>query len=284
MVRMFCLAIAFVLTSLSVFAGEVETDLNGFRLQQFVKVAESELGRPFKTIDTGHSVVNAYQIDDDAYMVVEHHKKYPNHISMLQLTGFTTKTLPFKGLALGDPEAKVLAALGKPDDRKKMESPPVVKLSYRERNYSVELDSQGRLYSIQVFTNADVVTKTDGGEDLWATFKAAVQSKDFLLVSQTLRPDVEIYKSGKVLSIQTRYSEFLQRPDKAFVSALLGDADSVLQELSQSEPEEELRLVVDFGVGRVFKFRNGRILKEIAFFPYNGKYRVYEIAFREPGK
>jgi hypothetical protein len=280
----FWFAIALVLAPLGLCAGEVETDLNGFRLQQFVKVAESELGRPYETIDAGDSVVNAYRVDQDAYMIVGHHKKYPKHISTLQLTGLTTKALPFKGLVLGDPEAKVLAALGEPDSRRKTESPPVVLLSYRKRNYSVELDNEGRLYSIQIFTNADVINKANSGAGLWADFKAAVRSKDFLSVSEMLRPDVEIYKSGKVLSIQRRYSEFVRRPDKAFVSALFGDKDSVLQELARSEPEEELRMVLDFGMGRVFKFPNGRILREIAFFPYNGKYRVYEIAFRERAK
>lgn len=278
------LILALVFTPLNLYAGEVETDLNGFRLQQLTQAAESSLGSPFETIDTGPSVINAYRIDDNAYMVVGHLKKDPHHISLLQLTGFTAKASPFKGLVLGDPETKVLAALGKPDERKKVGYPPVVSLFFKERNYSIELDTEGRLYSIQIFTNADLTTKTERDENLWTTFKTLVQTKDFRLMSEMIRPDVEIYKSGEVLSIQRRYSDFLQQPDKAFASALLGEVDSVLQEVSQTEPEEEIRLALDVGVGRVFKFPTGSILKEIAFFPYNGKYRVYEIAFREHEK
>ncbi|MBI4207136.1 MAG: hypothetical protein HY527_19100 [Betaproteobacteria bacterium] len=269
------------MTSQPLWASDVEIELNGFRLQQFVRVAEASFGKPFKTIDTGPSVVNAFSVDSSAYMVVEHHKRYPNNISMLQLTGATTKALPFRGLMLGDPESKVIAALGKPDHIAKIDSPKVTKLSYNSRNYSVELDAQGRLYSIQIFTNKAVVADVNDSESHWPSFKSAVLSKDFSSVAEMLRPDVEIYKGGKVLSIQVRYSEFLQKPDKAFISALFDETDSVLAELRQAEPEEEIRLQQNFGVGRVFKFPKGRYLKEIAFFPYNGKYRVYEIAFKE---
>ncbi len=229
-------------------------------------------------------MVNAYQIDERAYMVVGHHKKYPNHISILQLTGLTTKALPFKGLLLGDSEDKVIRTLGKPDRVEKIASPNVSKFAYNDRNYTVEIDESGRLYSIQIFTTTDLLTKTDGTESEWPNFKAAVLSKDFVRVVETLRPDVEIYKSEKVLSINTRYSEFIKNPEKGFVLALLGETDSVLREMSQSEPEQEIRLVMEFGVGHVYKFPKGKILKEVAFFPYNGKYRVYEIAFKEKSK
>ena len=42
----------------------------------------------------------------------------------------------------------------------------------------------------------------------------------------------------------------------------------------------QMRIAENVGTGRVYKFSKGKILKEIVFFPYNGKYRVYEIAFR----
>jgi hypothetical protein len=261
------------------FAGQVELDLNGFRLQQFVSAAKT-LGTPFKTVDAGNRVAEAYAVDTDAYMVVGHDKKHPNNISFLQLTGVTTKALPFKGLVLGDPEAKVLAALGTPDLREKIEEPPVTKLAYNDRNYSVEIDAKGRLYSILLLTDADLMTRTDGSDDTWSLFKKAVQSRDFVAVSEWLRPDVEIYKAGKTLSIQRGYAGFIKEPDPLFAAALIGTKDSVLQQLALEEPEEQLRLIEDVGVGRVFKFKNGRVLSEIVFFPYNGRYRVYEISFK----
>lgn len=261
-----------------------EISLNGFRLQQFVNIAPGVLGAPLQSRETEHLGMTAYPVDANSFMVVTHHKSHPHNISKLQLTGSATSALAFKGLTLGDPKDKVLSVLGPPDEIEKINEPKVSLYRYRARNYTVELDESDRLYSIQIFMTTELNEKRDVTKDDWKDFKAAVISKDVQKVLEMMRPDVEIFKSGKTLSIRTRYSDFVQNPDKEFISALLADSDSVLRELMQSEPEEEIRLVMDFGVGKVFKFKKGKILDEIAFFPYNGRYRVYEIAFRERGK
>ncbi len=265
-------------------AGDFEVDLNGFRLQQLVSVVEPALGRPFKTIDEGDLIADAYAIDQYAYMVVGHLKKYPHNISVLQLTGATAKALPFKGLLLGDLKPKVIEALGKPDRVVHIQSPKVTKLVYERRNYSVELDESDRLYSIQVFTTADLMNKTDNSESEWANFRTAVLSKNVAALLEMMKPDVEIYRGGKTLSITVPFGAFAAKPDREFVSALIGPTNSVLQQVTQAEPVQELRLTENIGMGVVYKFPNGKILKEIAFFPFNGRYRVYEIAFRERAK
>lgn len=265
-------------------AGDFEVDLNGFRLQQLLSVVEPALGHPFQTIDEGDLVANAYVIDQNAYMVVSHIKKHPYNIAVLQLTGATTKALPFMGLLLGDPRSKVIDVLGKPDHVEQIQSPKVTKLAYEGRNYTVELDESDRLYSIQVFTTADLMNKTDGSENVWANFKAAILSKDVSSLLEMMKPDVEIYRGDKILSIAVPFSAFAAKPDSEFVSALIGPTSSVLQQVIQTEPVQELRLTEKIGMGLVYKFPNGNILKEIAFFPFNGKYRVYEIAFREDDK
>jgi hypothetical protein len=265
-------------------AGDFEVDLNGFRLHQLVSIVEPALGRPFKTIDEGDLIADAYAIDQDAYMVVGHLKKYPHNISLLQLTGATTKALPFKGLLLGDPKGKVIEVLGKPDRVDQIQSLKVTKLVYEGRNYSVELDESDRLYSIQVFTTADLMNKTDGSESEWTKFKAAILSKNVGSLLEMMKPDVEIYRGGKTLSITAPFSTFSAKPDGEFVSALIGPTNSVLQQVTQVEPVQELRLTEKIGMGVVYKFPKGKILQEVVFFPFNGKYRVYEIAFREGAK
>jgi hypothetical protein len=272
------------LISLYTWAGDFEVDLNGFRLQQFVSVVEPALGRSFKTADEGNVVLNAYAIDENAYMVVGHLKKYPNNISLLQLTGATTKAPLFKGLTLGDNKAKVIEALGKPDHVEQVQSPRLTKLSYEGRNYTVELDDKERLYSIQVFTTADLMNRTSGTESEWADFKAAVLSKNLEAILEMMKPDVEIYRGGKTLSISGPFHAFAAKPDREFASALIGSTNSVLKQIVQAEPIRELRITEKSGMGVVYKFPNGKILEEIAFFPFNGKYRVYEIAFREGAK
>ena len=44
------------------FAGQFETDLNGFRLWQYVTGAESHLGKPFKTIEQPDRKLQAFTI------------------------------------------------------------------------------------------------------------------------------------------------------------------------------------------------------------------------------
>ncbi len=124
------------------------------------------------------------------------------------------------------------------------------------------------------------MNEADDKFDQWAAFKKAVLAKDMKAILELVRPDVEISRDGEVLSIKKRYEDFRVKPDGDFVKALIGDRNSVLEEIGKTEPEEEMRLAENVGVGRVYKFKKGKILKEIVFFPYNGKYRVYEIAFR----
>ena len=258
-----------------------EADLNGFRLWQFTEAAKTHFGKPYKTQKRGEYAFEAYGVTDDSYMVIEHWEKYKHNMYSLQITGYPTTMIPFKGLVLGDPEAKVREALGRPGSSKKIEKPPVTINYYDETNYSTEIDKDGRLYSIKVHVNSDFMNKAEIDFYQWEKFKKAVFAKDIQAILELVRPDVEIYKGGVVLSIKKRYSDFKKKPDKDFVQALIGDRDSVLEELGKTEPEGAIRLAENVGVGQVFKFPEGKILNEIVFFPYNGKYRIYEIAFRE---
>lgn len=269
------------LVPLSLEAGEIQTDLNGFRLWQFKKVTTDALGQPFDTFETETSTFQAHRISDEAYMIFGYLKDLPNNIFSIQLTGYTNKVLPFKELIPGDDIEKVNKVLGKPAHIEKIDSPNVSKYEYEGTNYTVEIDDKGKLYSIRIYSTKDLIQKTDDKFKSWDEFKAAIIAKDIKRTISMLRPDVEIYKNGKVISINQRYADFVENPDKELVAAILGDKDSVLKEVAQIEPEAELRLIMNFGVGEVYKFYKGEILKELVFFPYNGRYRVYEIRFRE---
>lgn len=272
-------AILFVPVALG--AADIQTDLNGFRLLQFKTGVEAFFGKPFESFKTKSTIVEAYKVDSNAYMVFEYLNELPDNIYSIQLTGHNSKASPFRGLILGDDAKKIESVLGKPTNTKKIESPDVWEYQYEGTNYSLEIDDKGKLYSIRLFTNTDIAQKADEKFKSYDQFKAFVLKKDVEGILAMLRPDVEIYKGGKVLSIKQRYADFAANPDKEIITALLGDSDSVLKELTESEAEGELRLTEKMGVGEVYKFYKGKILKEIVFFPYNGKYRVYEIAFRE---
>lgn len=261
-------------------ASDTEIDLNGFRLQQLKPAIVAALGKPFREFDADDFRVEAHQIDEAAYMVFEYYKETPNHVYSIQLTGSTTRALPFKGLSLGDPSSKVNSVLGKPSQVAQIEAPRVTKLSYEGRNYSVEIDDKEFLYSVRIYATRDLMSAHDEPNGNWQQFKSAVAKRDLKTLIEFLRPDVEIYKDGKVISIAGRFGDFLANPDDQIVEALIAENGSVREALSQEEPEMEWRLILKFGAGSVYKFRRSTILKEIVFFPYAGRLRVYEIAFK----
>lgn len=275
------LLIAFILFPALLFAGELQTDLNGFRLWQLKPAVSSAMGKPFDTFTTEDSIVEAYRLDDKTYMVFEYLKKYQNNIYSMQITGSTYKALPFMGLSLGDDIEKITKILGKPSRVETIDSPKVSKYEYEGKNYTIEIDDKDKLYSIKIFITKDLLGKTTETLKAWEEFKNAIVAKDNRKIIEMLRPDVEIYKSGKVLFINQTFADFVEHPDKQFIAALVGDNGSVLKELTETEPEAELRIHEKVGVGEVYKFYKGKILKEIVFFPYNGMNRIYEIQFKE---
>ncbi len=282
--RMFLRAISALIIfflPLSAFSGDFATDLNGFRLWQFKETGQDYYGKPFQTQKNGEYSIEAFQIMDRSYLVMEVWEKYPYNIYSLQITRYPTTMLPFKGLVLGDPSAKVDQALGKPSRTKKMKDPPGTINFYDKVNYSTEIDAAGRLYSIKLYVNQEFMTDTDDNFDQWAAFKKAVLAKDVKAILDLMRPDVEIARDGHILSIKRRYEVFLAKPDSDFVQAIIGEHNSVREEIGKTEPEESMRLKENMGAGPVYKFRKGKILKEISFFPYNGKYRIYEITFQQ---
>ena len=280
-------ATVFVLAGLPsiALAGQFETDLNGFRLWQYVSGAESHLGKPFKTIEQPDRILQAFKVSDTSYMVFANPKEdFKHYVSSIQISGYPTRMIPFKGLTLGDSKAQAEKALGKPSETKTIQDGKYVVNYYNLANYSTEYDEHGKLYSIKLHITNEFMKAEDYEFKNWQRFKKAVLEKDVPAIMDTLRPDAEIFKGDDTLTHQGRYLEFRTRPDAKFVDALIGSKNSVRTAITKSEPEGEMRLVMGLGVGQVFKFYKSDILREIVLFPYNGEFRVYEIAFRAKGE
>ena len=261
-----------------------QIELNGFLLYQFQKAVETSLGTPFQTMERGFSKFELCQIDREAYMVFEYSKEMPCNIQSIQLTGKTNNMRPFKGLMLGDSKEKVIGILGESFSVTRIDQPTVERYDYRNSNYSVEIDAEDKLFSIRIHIDRGLLFPIPSAELPWDNFKRFVLRKDLKETLSYLRPDVEVYKGDKTLSIDKRFADFLEKPDSAIYDALFGEGISVYSEIQRMEPEAELRLIMGMGGGWVYKFRESKVLKEIVFFPYDGKYRVYEIAFRDSAK
>lgn len=262
------------------FGEELPVDINGFRLWQYRNSAENYFGKPFQKMEQGDSVLEAHKVNGHSYMVFEYWKEFPQNAVTIQITGYPTKMTPFKGLTLGDSEALMRTALGEPTGQKMISNPPVTIYYYHNANYTTEVDQQGRLYSIKLLLKKEMMNNADKDFAHWTAFKKALLAKDEEAIFQWLRPDVEIFKAGKTLSIDRRYADFKSSPNKEFMNALIGEQNSVRSQLQTTEPDQEMRLLVGMGAGFVYKFYNDKILAEIVFFPYNGQFRIYEIAFR----
>ncbi len=263
-------------------ASDLEIDLNGFRLQQFTSVVESALGARFQTVDLGDKVAYAYGVDDNSYMLIYENRKFPNYIDALQLTGTSSKALSFKGLTLGNSKSKVISVLGEPDEINETEISGLFAYHYEKRNYSVEIDKNNKLYSIRIFTTNYLVNKIDDSSDVWLNFEKVINSNSTEQLLTIIRPDIEVFIGSETYSINTKYSDFTSNPRPKFVKSFFGDNDSVKSAIMNSSPiDEHVRLIKDFGIGLVFKFSEKSILNELVFFPYNGKYRLYEVSFRK---
>ena len=255
------------------------TSLNGFKLWQFKDVVAPILGEPFKIMSTENTTLEAHKLSPNGYMVFEYLKDKPYNIYSMQITGQVSHMLPFKGLVLGDTDDRVIDVLGAPTNTQQLNEPNVEVLRYSNLNASVEIDSSGLLYSIRAGVTNKMMSETDESHNEWLELKEAIKSKNMEKVLDLFRPDIEIYINGKTLTIDKRFSDFLSKPDKDFTNSLVGKTHSLLMAIDESEAESEMRISEKMGLGHVYKFYKGTIVKEVVFFPYGGKYRVYEIAF-----
>ena len=262
------------------FANEVE--LNGFLLLQYRDAVQNTLGKPFNTGETEQTEYEAYSIGDNAYMVFEFLKDRPDWVHSIQVSGAKANMRPFHGLTLGDSREKVVGKLGKPDNVEKVKDGKKELLRYGSKNCSVELDARGVLVSIRIYSHKDIlaVPDDDNGKN-WTAFRKAVMEKDRAHIADFFRPDAEIFKGLKILSIDRQFYEFFKDQKGEFFNALFSDSDSVYSELKKTEPEMEYRLHEKMGFGFVHKFYKSKVLQEIYFLPYAGRWRIYEIKFAE---
>jgi hypothetical protein len=279
-----CLGGLLILSWSAAFGADFETDLNGFRLWQYKSGAEDYFGKPQRTVEQEGFTAEVYGITDKSFMAFQSLKeRFAHNIFSIQITGYPTRMVPFHGVVLGDSIEKAEKMLGKPDERRPVSDTPYTLNIYEGANFSTEYDDKGKLHSIRMSVTKKFMESENFGGDTWETFTTAIREKDFRKLLPTLRPDFEIYKNNETIAVNRRFLDFMNSPDKQIIELLFGDKNSVRAAFEQSDPYGEMRLIQGVGVGQVFKFYDGDIVKEIVLFPYNGEYRVYEIAFGKAG-
>lgn len=270
-----------MLISCPLYARANQFQLNGFWLHQYKTAITATLGKPIRAGETATSTWEAYALSGKSYMVFEFLKDKLNLIYSIQIAGDASEMIPFMGLKLGDDKSELFATLGKPDKIKRIEGRKVNLYEYKNKNFSFEINDQGKICSVRITEYPELFKRAAGDLSYWKDFKKAILNKDFKGLSEFFRPDAEIYINDEVLDIDKPFHSFFSHSAGKFYNALLKGEDSVFNELQGVEPQAELRITLNSGVGHVYKFYTGQILQEIVFFPYAGTYRVYEIKFKK---
>lgn len=264
--------------------GEIE--LNGFLLGQYRTAVHHQLGKPIQRIDTDDGWIYEFNLikpDTSVYALFKYPQWDTLHVFAIQINGHALPEMhPFKGLKLGADRTAVIKALGPSQETDTLDNPRVIIQSYRNKNYSVEIDEAGKLYGIQIYGSilnnkpTEVVPSLDG-------FMKAIVSKNTDSLLLHLMPDVEAYVADRVITFTgSARSEFTNRKSE-LVERLVGRKESIWYALTQEKAhgEPELRVYSERKISTtVYKFYDSKILQEIVFMPHADRWKVYEIRFR----
>jgi hypothetical protein len=265
-----------------------QRELNGFLLLQRHDGIQHGFGlkklMQSRTFPDGW-VEDVYRLNEagTTYMAFGFERTGNESAIALQLTGEPSPdVLPFLGLNLGDPKQTVIEKLGPPTKTQREKDFPVDLYTYEDRNYSVEIDEQGLLYSIRLTADSGFSEKSDGIPNL-EPLKSALLAHDVNRLLEAMSGDCEIYVSkGEFLAFDGAARAVLSDPDSKMRTKLTGPGPSVLQVLANPEEKSdaELRLTEHQPLMTVFKFPDSKNLREIVSRWELGAFRVYEIALR----
>jgi hypothetical protein len=277
-----------VCASSPIFASQLppsQTELNGYILRQR-KVVLQKLGKPIEEEKYPDGwLALAYTVDEKthSYMAFKFSKEEPDQIRSIQIAGDKgTPMRAFLGLRLGDSKERVTQVLGAPNESKHESDVNVDLLSFKDRNYSVEINAAGEVSSIQIMGYdgfPDKITKPIPSLD---EFAAAVVKRDKEALLQWVHPDLEIYKGKDVVNFSENAWNEINNPNSPVTAALIGETQSLrsvfISEKLKGDPE--IRIYTKVAPGSVLKFPTSKILREVVFEFFAGEWRVYEIQLR----
>jgi hypothetical protein len=264
-----------------------QRELNGFLIGQHKDAIAASFTQVLQ-VDTTEDgwIYRSYLLDrpHHAYMTFKFPQDDPAYAISVQIAGDSgTAMQPFLGFVLGSRREAVLAQLGKPSGIDPQLDIGTELYSYQGRNYSLELDSLGRISSIQIL----------GYEGFPSTAPSAGPSMDSLVVGlqsgglatlSFLMPDLELYRGEKVISF-TRGALLELVPDTSQVALnLFRGPTSLLASLQDSAvraaADMNVRVWPNKDIGWVWKFPPPAAISEVVFKLNAGAWRIWEVHFR----
>lgn len=269
--------------------------LGGFQLGQYLRTADAtyKVPRLEGTQEDGW-LVKAFtaSLIPEVNIVFQCPPGDPRQIVSIQVAGDPASGFPLvSGLRLGMDEKAVVAILGHPKERKAYQDEGVdyLRLDFGDRNYSCEFDGKGRLISFMLFGYTGFAEKP-GDLPTLSGLKAALKAGDMPAFGEILAPDFELYRGRDLVSYQKAAA--LDLKENGQLKGFLLGPGGLKEALERKDADEDFQMRLSEEKGgvkaySVCKFPKSPLLKEIVFTFLAGKWRIYEVAFREqapPGK
>ena len=257
-----------------------QSELNGFLLGQYVGSIDTALGTPWRVFphDDSAGSDRLYIIDrtHHAYMAFTFDSAPKGLVADLQLSGDSgTKAIPFLGLQLGATRAEVEAKFGPPDGERHEDDVNVDLLWWAGRNYTLEIDSTGRVNSIRLEGYEGLRDQvTDADSEPLPRLRAALAPGQIDLLITLLAPDIEFYQD----SIVTRYS-MAPRTELAAANSPVRSRLQKVAGMLGHRPDDSAVRVQEGAMGTAYKWRHGPV-DELFFKWFPGGYRLWEVRFR----
>jgi hypothetical protein len=263
---------------------ESQIELNGIFLSQYRSIMINQFGQPLKRTVTGDGwIYEFYKVkpDTSVYMLIKSPPDDTLSILFLQINGYKFDEMhPFLGLKLGDSISKVFSILGSPSEIKEAEGPKVKVYYFENRNYSVEIDEDNKLYGIEIFGFDGFADSLKDQPD-FPLFKNKILGKDKEWLLYHIMPDFEIYKDYETYSYEKAARENIFDNFSKIDELLFSGSESVWGAMNEDDVEYEVdvRLTESNKVYFVWKFPKSKMLKEIVLSVQANTYKIYEIAF-----
>jgi hypothetical protein len=259
-------------------------ELNGFILEQSSSDIAGAFPRLFRADTTNDGWIYRTYIVDRAtgsYMSFKFPSGSVYAIAIQIAGGPSTPMRPFLGLRLGAPSPEIVAALGPPSSTRRLPDWPAVSWAYDGRNYSLEVDTLGRLSSIQIFGYDGI---PDSLQDTLPDLKAlhrALANRDVDAVLSMVAPDLELRWKGQPLHYGTSARQAVSDTASAFAQALFGPTPSVLAVLSAPGSMDQGTRELRGERTRTIRYRPQSTIEypTLVFVAYVGAWRLWEADF-----
>jgi hypothetical protein len=263
-----------------------QVELNGFLLGQSDKVCDAQLGKPADVQEgEDHRSVRVYTLDEKlgASMTFLFPAGEARLIQAIRLEGAAgTKARPFLGLAFGDDAARIEATVGKPD---KVEPAPNTENNwyrYNNRNYSLEVDSQGKLTGVQIVSFAGFSRRFPSSPPDVTDFRQHLERHDVELLIQDFMGNAQLVRGGQARSAFTKAARTDLSDHGSEIEQVLGEVQAAFHKMKakQKLPEPQLHVGENDKPMVVLTFDKTPTLSQIAYTFEMGRWRISRIELR----